>query len=139
MKVTKELELPCVMTEEELRLKTQQLAALPDEITRLELAKKAKTTDYATTIKAKQAELQQLAHEVKTGKELRIVACIEQPLYGAEMVETVRTDTHQVVSKRPMNPSERQEVLNIDAGIKRADARRAKAAKSGEPVEEGAH
>lgn len=106
-------DLACVMTDDEKRLKGSELAVSVEELAALDVEKK----DFAEKLKARVSHVEKritkLAHEVKTGKEVRPVECAEYQRYATRMVDLVRLDTGEIVFSRPMRPDEFQTSMEM--------------------------
>lgn len=109
--------LPCALTAQEKLLKTDQLVEVLAQVTELEEAKKEAASSIKEQIQKKERESHKLAHELRTGHELRPIECIERPRYADLMVDKVRVDTGAVVSSRAMHPSEQQTTFDLDRSL----------------------
>lgn len=144
MRTTKIEHLPCQMTGKEQLLKSAALAKAIGELSDLEAEKKEFADDWKDRKNKVDGAIKILAGEVRTGKEVRPIECFESPVYSDMMVELIRSDTGEIVSSRPMHPSERQLALDeqreTEKPQKRGKAAKAEAeAEPVEAVEEEAH
>lgn len=103
--------LACRLTEEELLKKGQELAATVQDIS----SEESRQQDIKSQLKAKLAELEarrsNLAITVSRKEEHRDVEVDIFHDYQRGVVEDVRRDTGEIVSRRVMNPEERQQKL----------------------------
>jgi hypothetical protein len=115
--------LPVKLTEVELALKAQELATAEAGLGTAEMA----ATAYLEEVKAEKGRLQSeveksrrsvrcLARIVRERAEEREVPIVEQSDFEAGAVNTVRTDTGEVVATRGMTPEERQRSLFSEKG-----------------------
>jgi hypothetical protein len=112
-------DLPVKLTEHEKLLKGAELVAAMHEIDQLEEQKKREGKVLADAIKAKDEHARELARTLRTGTEDRKVECTESKRFQDRMVDTIRMDTFQIISSRPMNPSELQEELDLQRHMER--------------------
>lgn len=108
-------DLPCVMTDDEKRLKGSAIAAAVSEKAELEAEKKEFGEDIKKRMGAVEKRISALAHELSTGKEVRAVECAEYEKYATRMVDLVRLDTGEVIFSRPMRPDELQTSMEMRA------------------------
>jgi hypothetical protein len=115
--------LPVKLTEVELALKAQELATAEAGLGTAEMA----ATAYLEEVKAEKGRLQSevekarravrcLARIVRERAEEREVPIVEQSDFEAGAVNTVRTDTGEIVATRGMTPEERQRSLFSEKG-----------------------
>jgi len=108
--------LPCTLTFEERERKGRELADLCAEADRLEGDKKS----AAESFKAKQSTVDAKRREVhliiRQGFESREVQCRRIMSYEAKRLDIVREDTGEVVSSRPLNPTEIRELEQAAQG-----------------------
>jgi len=100
--------LPVKLNREEVRLKGKRLAILEAEIESLEGEKKAVVDDFKSKIEGRKAEIQSLSRQVNEEQEYRQVEVVERKDWDELTVDTVRTDTGDIIESRPMTTSERQ-------------------------------
>ena len=103
--------LPVRLTEQELIAKGAELSAMIKALSYEEAEKKSVADAFKARITDLDTQIQRLAQIVRDKKEFRPVEVIEQPDYDAMMMRTVRLDTGEVVSSRPLEGSERQRPL----------------------------
>lgn len=108
-------DLPCQMSEQERLLKSMALAQKLDELDRVQLEKKAANDAFKERLNACHDAVSSLSREVRTGMEERPIECTENARYDDMMVDLIRMDTGEVVSSRPMHPSERQQALQLSS------------------------
>lgn len=102
-------ELPVPLTQDEIRLKGGELAAMLSDYASVEEEKKSAAKELSDKLKDIRRRMDQLGREVRTGEELRQVPCYEDKDFASNTVRIVRRDTHEVVRIRPMRPDEHQE------------------------------
>jgi hypothetical protein len=104
------------MSQTEVVLKSKALAAKLDEKAAVLLEKKLANDRFKERIEECDEAVLKLSREVRTRLEERPIECTESPRYGEMMVDLIRMDTGEVVSSRPMHPSERQQALSLEGG-----------------------
>ena len=106
--------LTCVLTEEELRGYGVDLALCVQDVA----AETDRQADIRAQMKARMAELEarqsQLAIKISRREEYRDVDVEVEYDYDGGCVRTVRTDTGEQLSDRPMREDERQPALPVD-------------------------
>lgn len=98
--------LPVTLTAAEIEQRSKTLARRIVDLGDLEEEKKEVVKGFGERIKAAEAEIQDLAEAVNTGKEKRLVAVYERHDKRRFCVETVRADTEEVIETRAMNEDE---------------------------------
>lgn len=111
--------LPVKLTQEEVKERGAQHADALIAYEKVEEEKKAAAADYASQLKTLRSNMKRFAEAVKTHEESRAVKCLWQPNFPKKKMELVRQDTGEVVERRDMAESERQESL-LDMGLKLA-------------------
>lgn len=107
-KRTVERILAVPLTEEELAARARRMAELRGEVGRLEEAKKAAAAEYKGKIDRINADVDEIASEVRAGSREEGVQCaVGIDATGNNMV-TVRKDTGAVIDVRALTPAERQ-------------------------------
>jgi len=105
--------LPCKLTEPELRDKGDALASVIQDLK----SEEDRQVDIKAQMKARMAELDakktQLAISISRREEHRDVEVEEWLDYARSIVQQVRTDTGEIVFHRPMNEEERQLSLPV--------------------------
>lgn len=101
------LDLPCKLTEEEIRTRGSEQAEAVGELSRQESEKKETVKGLNIGLKSTRKRINELAQAVRTGVEIRPVECRVVPV-GDEM-HTERLDTNETVDRRPMSEYERRE------------------------------
>jgi hypothetical protein len=104
--VTKKL--PCKLSDAERALKSSELSREVLNNQRLLLERSLTAQRISKDLKASSRVIGDLAEEVRTGIELREVPVYEKRDYTARRVLTIRGDTNELVTARPMEPSEKQ-------------------------------
>lgn len=103
--------LPVQLSNDEIRLKGQDLSRKLQELEDVDEARKEAMRDYKDRIDALKGESRRLAHIVTEGKEPREVPCETVRNDDNGTIELVRLDTVEVIDSRPMTPEERQRPL----------------------------
>lgn len=112
--------LPVKLTQEEVKERGAQHADALISYEKVEEEKRASAADYASQLKTLRANMKRFAEAVKTHEESRAVKCLWQPNFIKKKMELIRQDTGEVVERRDMAESERQESL-LDIGLKLAN------------------
>lgn len=105
---TLHLSLPVALSPREQYVKSQELSEALNQRRQVEIEKKLATGDYSKKLKELDKTIYELGDTVRTGKENRKVRCKERFNADARTIETVRTDTQQIVATRPLKDQERQ-------------------------------
>jgi hypothetical protein len=120
------MSLPVKLTEGELSLRAQELASSESVLSEAEVRLEQFIEDAKSTKKVIESEISgarhsvgRLARIVLDRKEHREVPIMEEPDYEAGAVNTIRTDTNEVVATRGMTAEERQRSLFQNAAKKR--------------------
>lgn len=140
--------LPCHLSDDEKHERGREAAAKLIELYEFKRLEK----ERAKVAKQKREELEKaiarLSHARHHGIEDQEVECYEQPNTTTYRIETIRTDTGEVVTSRKMDPLERQmamqgelpfmtpEVSRALRAARAAEPTRARALPTGEDVEE---
>ena len=112
--------LPCKLDNTEVRLKGEELALARKEHHELADAAKASAARFKTSIKEVDERIDDLAEQVRTRQETRDVEIIDVKDMDRQMVDTIRTDTGEVVRSRAMTLNERQIHL-FEPGVRLVD------------------
>lgn len=105
--------LPCTLSDDEIRHKGSQLAALLKKRDEIAIEQKMATSQTRELTKQTELEITELSTQIHTRQEKRDVEVIERRDYFDRKVETVRADTGDIVSIRPMHPTEQQKELAL--------------------------
>jgi hypothetical protein len=109
--------LPCKLTAEELRIKGETLGRIVKTIEIVEDEKKQANSEFGDRLKELRQKLEQTSNDVVNATESREIMCTEQPDHENRMVDIIRTDTKEVVERRPMTEDEMQgNLFAIDGG-----------------------
>ncbi len=112
------------LTDDESRLKGELLAATLEDYKLAELEKKTITGQVSKKLKDLRQRCNELSTQIKHRKEDRAVVCTEEPEYRKGVMQTIRTDTSEVVEERPLTIEERQTNLRaLDGGKKKKTAK----------------
>jgi len=115
--------LPVQLTAGERAVRAQELATVIGEQQRAEDSleqfveeTRATRKELAAAVSAAQLRVRELARIVRESREERSVSVVDEFDYEAAAVQTVRTDTGEVVGTRGMTEAERQVVLFPTSG-----------------------
>ena len=97
------------LTDEEIRVRSDALAALIEEIDEVDAERKEATSKFTRRLKEMRARASSLAHAVATKTEQRPVLCSERVQLRNFAIETYRHDTGKVVDIRSMNEEQIEE------------------------------
>ncbi|HYC44511.1 MAG TPA: hypothetical protein VED01_03405 [Burkholderiales bacterium] len=103
--------LPVKLTKKEVLSKSADLMTALDKRSALKDEKKATSAMFREEEKKIEAEIEELAASIKSGKEKRPVECFQRTRIADRMIDTIRCDTGDVVRSRPMTIDERQLAL----------------------------
>lgn len=107
--------LPCRLTEEELRQRGDALAETVQELA----AEESRQTDVKAQMKARLTELEakqtRFAITISRKEEYRDIQCDLFVNADRGLVDVVRRDTSEVVETRPITDDERQRALALEA------------------------
>ena len=123
--------LPVGLTPAEVAVKADEHARKRKDFERLTEEKKDAVRRFGEQLKTLDAEITQLATEVKDRSERREVPVRDSHDYASGTVRTIRMDTGEVVRARAMTAAERQR----DMFTTQDEAPAPKAAKSDKPTE----
>ena len=105
--------LPCKLSDEELRLRGKKLATLWAEIAQIETRKKVAMQEFKQEIESREADCLTLVKQINEGQEWREVQIEEVKDWEASSVRTIRIDTGEMVNVRAMTPRETQRHLEF--------------------------
>jgi hypothetical protein len=111
--------LPCSLSTQELTEKRDELASVVVEYDKVEQRKKEDTSVLSEEMKRLRARSSQLSKQINSRTEERSVECLVQHDNVTCTVETIRTDTGEILEAREMTPAERQQVLDLPVGLVR--------------------
>lgn len=111
-KISKEY-LKCVLTADEFKSMSSDLAQQTVEIQELEDQKKAASSDFKSRIDAATAHTSRIARILRDGYEMKDVECETTFDLESGMVVTVRKDTGEIYKTRPMSQDERQQEFDF--------------------------
>lgn len=103
--------LPVKLTEEEIKLRGQQLAGLEDKYEEVQALGKQEAKLRKDELEGLRAEILRLTKQINSGKEQRDVQTEERKEWETEEVLTFRCDNYEIVDRRPMTPNELQRGL----------------------------
>jgi len=105
--------LPVVLTNEELVDLGQELAEREEHLRESQQEKKDTAKAIDGQIKSHEAEILRLSRIIRARQENRDVGCEIRKDYKDGLVETVRTDTGEIVASREMTVEERQVAMEL--------------------------
>ena len=100
--------LPVVLTEDELAVRSQELAKAVGDLEETDEARKASASFHGAEVKAARAVVARLSKVVRERREYRDVEVKDVFDYAEKRVDTVRLDTGERVWTRAMTEDERQ-------------------------------
>lgn len=113
-----ELKLLCDLDVDEVRLKTQEMAACLGEIDEVESRKSDANKAFRRELQSIDQRMRLLGHQIRTKTESRMVTCaveFHQPQLGYK--RTVRLDVGEIVREEPMTDEERDARLFGDVVV----------------------
>jgi hypothetical protein len=99
------------LTDDELLKYGDDLAKLTDEMKDIEDAKKEAASNFKAKLDVIEGEIHRVSAKIRDKQELRLVKCVEQSDSETKRVNTVRSDTGEIVSWRNMTQEEMQRKL----------------------------
>ena len=114
--------LPVPLTDDELKLRADQLATKVKDKAAIEIEKKCANDGFKTRLQDVEGDIQELSTTVKAKQEYRPVECSWVENLKGYTMELRRSDTGTVVDTRPMSHDERQKSFRFANGQKRAVA-----------------
>jgi hypothetical protein len=100
--------LPCKLNDDEVRRKGEELALARKKHHEVADEAKSSAAEFKDRLKKIDTQIDLLAEQVRSKRETREVEVIERKDLDAAMVETIRTDTGEIVRARAMSLQERQ-------------------------------
>ena len=113
--------LPCKLTENEVLAYGRDLASKHAEYARIEAEFTAMKTEFKGKLEEVEARISTLASRIQSGQEYREVETVETKNWTTMTVTQVRTDTGEVLEKRPMREDEKQAELFDEAEAKKPE------------------
>jgi hypothetical protein len=120
---TKIMKLRCDLTPAELQQKSMMLAEAINEHARVKAEASVRAKQFKDKLGGIQDEITELVEAIRHRSEERDVETNEIRDFDTNAVQTVRLDTHEVVSERPMESNERQQELELDTKAKTEELR----------------
>jgi hypothetical protein len=108
--------LPVMLTDEEIRLRGQELASLTKRYGELEREKKENADVYKSQLETCKLRATKLTEEITSGQEDRDVQIEERKDWDRQQVLTIRLDTYQTVDVRAMTPQELRRPMALPFG-----------------------
>lgn len=100
--------LPCNLTLEELDHRRDRVANLVRDHIKMEQERKDVAKDYGRRVKMLDEQVAHVAQEIRERAEYREVEVKREKDFATGWENTIRVDTGEVVSQRPLLPSEHQ-------------------------------
>lgn len=132
---TRTMKLPVELTHDELFARGKQLAGVKDEHTTAMDKLDRATTAWKATKEGVQNEINEteermriIARGIRSGREERDVAVVDEPNYKLGTMATIRLDTGELVATRGLSEAERQRSLFKGEPAKDAKAKPEKSA-----------
>jgi hypothetical protein len=101
--------LRCPLTAKEVAGRANELARIQKQIEDNETEAKSVADAYKQKRKGLEVRRRELAREVREESTFRPVECVQR--YEDGLIQTVRTDTGEVIAERPATESERQTTI----------------------------
>lgn len=109
-------DLRCELTDSEVAAVAEELALQVGEREKTETAKASAAAAFGATLKAQAQEIGLLGRKVRDKAEQRAIECQRIADYKQGVMETVRLDTGEVISRRALTVEERQgQLLPLEA------------------------
>lgn len=96
------------LTDDESLRKAEELARHLQETAQRKAQRAQDQKRFNEELKAREAHEAQLAADIASGTETRLVEVFEAMRFSDLLVDIVRADTHEVIRTRAMQPHERQ-------------------------------
>lgn len=109
------VEVTTKFNDEELAAKREDHADLSMQIEDAEEEFKRIKEEHMGSLKILKAKNKTVLHEIRTGRNIRVVNCFKIPNHDAGLMEYVDVDSGEVVDSRRLMPRERQRDLAKDA------------------------
>lgn len=106
--------LPVLLTDEELLRRGKRIAAIEEDIGRVEYTLTSAKGQHKAEVTRLEGERAQLSRDIRNGYEHRSVEVEVRHDYRAATVVTSRTDTGEVIDTRTMTIEERQVELELE-------------------------
>lgn len=107
-------QLPVALTQQELLDRGERVADIQRQLDDAEAALKAYKSAHKSQVEGLDATRRHLSHEIRHKQEIRQVEVDIRKNWDEARVETWRCDTGELVSSRPMTPSERQRDIGTE-------------------------
>lgn len=107
-------QLPCILTDEEKLNLGQEVGKESQELQEATDRKKEVTAQLTAEVESHRAAVQRLGSLLSNGFEYRPVKCEMRIDRKKDLVVTTRTDTGEVIERRPLRPSEMQNSLDLE-------------------------
>ena len=100
--------LPCILSDNELIVRSKELAKANEDLSTVEDRKKDMMADFTAQQKKIEANINVLSRTVSQGKEYRNVKCKLVLDYTIGKKELIRLDTFEIIRTEQLSQSDRQ-------------------------------
>lgn len=108
--------LPCVLNDQEIKQRGQQLAEMNYKRAQIEDEKKAANSEFKEKIDNLEMQAKTIVQEIRSKSEYRDVPVTEEKDFDVKVCRTIRTDTGEIVSERPLRVDELQRKFKDENG-----------------------
>ena len=105
---TKDRELPCRLTDDEVRNKGKELAQVHSDVTKEEIRQSSVKAEMKGIMEKLENQMSKLAHEIRNQSEERMVVVRFEMDDDGTVVKEIRQDTGEIINIRAPAPSELQ-------------------------------
>ena len=113
--------LMVILTEDEVKEYSKNLAEETQAVNGLENEKKSVTAEYTSKITRHKTNISDLARKITTGEEMREIRCRWDYLWEDGVKILIRTDSGKQIDKQEIRDYERQAELQVDDDDQEAD------------------
>ncbi len=103
--------LSCDLTPDEVRERGEEAARKAQERDTIEAERQSSQKSYKGRVESLEGQVRHLLSEVRSKSTRREIEVISEARHDAGMMETIRTDTGEIVRSRPLTANERQTSL----------------------------
>jgi len=108
------MDLPCKLTDTELRERGGKLARLLQQADELQAELNAAKAEFKARYELLQKTASEIATEIRSGHAMRAVNCVDLEDFSEKTVKLIRSDTGEVVETRAMTPDELQRPIPFE-------------------------
>jgi len=117
--------LMVILTEDEVKEYSKNLAEETQAVNGLENEKKSVTAEYTSKITRHKTNISDLARKIETGEEMREIRCRWDYLWEDGVKILIRTDSGKQIDKQEIRDYERQAELSVVDDDQEADDQKA--------------